>query len=153
MASENSIKEFEQLKTNKLSVEEVQKRTAELRLARELLYPKEIRAKRKKIKSKSYHRILKKERVKNLNAAEEALALESGVVPNEEDIMERGRKRTEERITLRHKQSKWSKGMKDLRRTMWDDGAQNGKVEIAKLSELRMGIAGKAILGEGEEVA
>ena len=34
MASEKSIKEFEEVKTNKLSVEEeVQRRTAELRLA------------------------------------------------------------------------------------------------------------------------
>ena len=154
MASEKSIKEFEELKTNKLSVEEVQKRTAELRLARELLYREETKAKRiKKIKSKSYHRILKKERVKHQNAAEEALALENGGAPNEEDIMERERKRAEERMTLRHKQSKWSKGMKDSGRTIWDEEAQDGAVEMAKLSEeLRMRIAGKAILGEDEEL-
>jgi len=156
MASEKSIKEFEELKTNKLSVEEVQKRTAELRLARELLYREEVKAKRiKKIKSKSYHRILKKERLKEQNAsgAAETLALGHGGVPNEEDIMERERKRAEERMTLRHRQSKWSKGMKDSGRTMWDEEAQDGVVEMAKRSEeLRMRIAGKAILGEDEEL-
>jgi len=62
-ASEKSIEEFEELKTNKLSVEEIQKCTAELRFARKLLYLRENMAKRiKKIKSKSYHRILKKKR-------------------------------------------------------------------------------------------
>ncbi|CUS13122.1 unnamed protein product [Tuber aestivum] len=154
LASEKSIKEFEELKTNKLSVEEVQKRTAALRLTRELLYREEIKAKRiKKIKSKSYHRILKKERGKQQNAIEEALALERGGVPNEEDIMERERKRAEERMTLRHKQSKWSKGMKDSGRTMWDEEAQNGAVEMAKRSEeLRMRISGRPILGEDEEL-
>ncbi|KAG0638159.1 small-subunit processome [Tuber brumale] len=153
MASEKSIKGFEELKTNKLSVEEVQKRTAELRLARELMYREEVKAKRiKKIKSKSYHRILKKERGKQKNAVEEALALERGGAPNEEDVMERERKRAEERMTLRHKQSKWSKGIKDSGRTMWDEEAQNGAVEMAKRSEeLRMRIAGKAVLGEDEE--
>jgi len=155
MASEKSIKEFEELKTNKLSVEEVQKRTAELRLARELLYREEIKAKRiKKIKSKSYHRILKKERIKQQNASggAEALSHGHGGVPNEEDIMERERKRAEERMTLRHKQSKWSKGMKDSGRTMWDEEAENGVIEMAKRSEeLRMRISGKAI-GEDEEL-
>ncbi|CAZ85657.1 unnamed protein product [Tuber melanosporum] len=153
MASEKSIKGFEELKTNKLSVEEVQKRTAELRLARELMYREEIKAKRiKRIKSKSYHRILKKERGKQKNAIEEALALERGGAPSEEDVMERERKRAEERMTLRHKQSKWSKGIKDSGRTMWDEEAQNGAVEMAKRSEeLRMRIAGKEVLGEDEE--
>ena len=67
--------------------------------------------------------------------------------------MERGRKRAEERMTLRHKQSKWSKGMKDSGRTVWDEEAQNSAVEMAKRSEeLRMRVAGKAILGEDEEL-
>lgn len=53
--------------------------------------------------------------------------------------MERERKRAEERTALRSKQSKWSKGMKDSGRTMWDEEAQNGAVDMAKRSEeLRM---------------
>jgi len=65
----------------------------------------------------------------------------------------RERRRAEERTTLRHKQSKWFKGMKDSGRTMWDEEAQNGAVEIAKRSEEPwMRVAGKAILGEGEEL-
>ena len=67
--------------------------------------------------------------------------------------MARGRKRAEERMTLRHKQSKWSKGMKDSGRTVWDEEAQNSAVEMAKRSEeLRMRVAGKAIPGEDEEL-
>ena len=55
IASEKQIQEFEQLATQKLSVEDLQRRTAELRMARELMYREELKAKRiKKIKSKSY---------------------------------------------------------------------------------------------------
>jgi len=80
-------------------------------------------------------------------------SLGHGRVPNEEDIMERERKRAEERMTLRHKQSKWSKGMKDTGSTMWDEEAENGVIEMAKRSEkLRMRIAGKAIIGEYGEL-
>lgn len=152
MASEKAIKESEELETNKLSMEEVQRRTAELRLARELLYREEAKAKRiKKIKSKAYHRIQKKERLKQQKAIEETLALERGGMEGEEELMERERKRAEERMTLRHKNSKWAKDMKNSGRTVWDEEAQDGVVEMAKRSEeLRMRIAGKKVRGEDD---
>jgi len=69
-------------------------------------------------------------------------------VPNEEDILERERKRAEERITLRHRQSKWPGGMKGSGRTMWDEEAENGVVEIVKRSEeLRMRLLEGQFLG------
>jgi len=124
-----------ELKTNKLSAEEVQKRTAELQLARELLCWEEVKAKNiQKIKPKSYHRILKTERIKEQNASAgvEALALGHGGVPNEEDILERERKRAEERMTLRHRQSKCSKGMNHsggglsgMRKQRWQSAQKN----------------------------
>ncbi|KAH8145090.1 uncharacterized protein LAJ45_10870 [Morchella importuna] len=153
MQSERKIAEFEELKTNKLSIEEVQKRTAELRMARELLYREELKAKRiKKIKSKAYHRVHKKERVRQEQAIEEALALERGGVVDEEEMMERERRRAEERMTLRHKQSKWAKGMKESGRSVWDDEAQDGAIEMARRAEeLTRRIKGKDVRGEGEE--
>ncbi|PUU84108.1 hypothetical protein B9Z19DRAFT_1118415 [Tuber borchii] len=67
--------------------------------------------------------------------------------------MERERRRAEERMTLRHEQRKWSKGMKDSGKAMWDEEAQNGTVEMTKRSEEPwMRISGKAILGEDEEL-
>lgn len=153
MASEKQIAEFESLKTNKLSIEDVQKRTAELRMARELLYREELKAKRiKKIKSKAYHRIHKKERMRQEEAIEEALALERGGIPDEEETMERERKRAEERMTLRHKQSKWAKGMKESGRTIWDGEAQDGAIDMARRAEeLKRRIRGKDVAGGDSE--
>src|SRR5690606_722229 len=129
MTSEKKIQEFETLKTNKMSIEEVQARTAQLRLARELLYREEAKAKRlKKIKSKSYHRIKKRERKKQEQAMEEAMALEGEGPNDEEDAEERDRRRAEERMSLRYKSSKWAKGVKDSGKAMWDDEARDGAI-------------------------
>lgn len=153
MVSDQQIEEFEELKINHLSIREVQRRTAELRMARELLYREELKAKRiKKIKSKAYHRIHKKERMKQEQAIEEALALERGGVPGEDETMEQERKRAEERMTLRHKQSKWAKEMKESGRTVWDEEAQDGAIEMARRAdELKRRIRGKDVReGDGE---
>ena len=62
----------EELATNKLPVEEVMQRRAELRRARELLFREEIKAKRiKKIKSKAYRRVHRKERLRQEKLDEE----------------------------------------------------------------------------------
>lgn len=153
MQDEEQLAEFESLKTNKLSVEEVQKRVAELRLTRELLYREELKAKRiKKIKSKAYHRVHKKERLRQEEAIKEALVLERGGVSDGEETMERERKRAEERMTLRHKQSKWAKGMKESGRTVWDEEAADGAVDMARRAEeLTKRIRGKDVKGEESE--
>lgn len=94
---------FEDLATAKMSPEEMKKRTAEMRLMRELMFREERKAKRlKKIKSKTYRRIKKKEMLKNRELAE--LSDES------DDDMEAAR--AKERMTLKHRaNSKWSKDM------------------------------------------
>lgn len=156
MVSEKKVQEFEELKTNRLSVEEVQARTAQMRLARELLFREEIKAKRlKKIKSKAYRRLKKRERTKAEQAIAEAMELEGGGNA-EEDEEEAARKRAEARMSLRFKQSKWAKGVKDSGRGMWDDEAREGAIEMSKREEeLRRRIQGKDVhgsdsSGEGE---
>lgn len=153
MASEKQIQEFEELATQKMSIEDVQRRTAELRMARELMYREEAKAKRlKKIKSKSYHRIKKKEFLREQQAIEAALAEERGGEPDSEEEIERERRRAEERMSLKHKNSRWAKGVKDSGRAAWDDDARHGALEMAQRSEeLRRRIQGKTLGSDGEE--
>ncbi|CEP60011.1 Utp14p LALA0_S01e00980g [Lachancea lanzarotensis] len=95
---------FEEIATAKMSPEEMQKRTAEVRLMRELMFREERKAKRiKKIKSKAYRRIKKKELLKNKELIEES---------EEESETERDAARARERMSLKHKtSSKWAKDM------------------------------------------
>ncbi|CCH45378.1 U3 small nucleolar RNA-associated protein [Wickerhamomyces ciferrii] len=94
---------FEEIATAKMSVEEMRKRQNELRKMRELMFRNEREAKRiKKIKSKSYRRIKKKELLKNQ-------ALVEG---DESDDEDHDSKRAQERMSLKHKNnSNWSKSM------------------------------------------
>ncbi|KAL3232555.1 U3 small nucleolar RNA-associated protein 14 [Nakaseomyces bracarensis] len=94
---------FEELATAKMTPEDMKKRTAEMRLMRELMFREERKAKRlKKIKSKTYRRIKKKEAMKN-----KEMAGFSDESDTEHDI-----KRAKERMTLKHKtNSKWAKDM------------------------------------------
>ncbi|KAF8422552.1 small-subunit processome, partial [Tirmania nivea] len=150
LSSEKEIAEFENLKANKLSVEEEQRRRAQLRMARELMYREEIRAKRiKKIKSKTYRRIHKKDR-ERLAAAEAAL---NGGTDEELNEEERERRRAEERMSLRHKQSRWAKGLRESGRGMWDEEARDDAVEMVRRGEeLRRRIMGKSgAVGEEDE--
>ena len=70
----------------------------------------------------------------------------------EMDEEERGtaeRKRAEERMSLKHKDSKWAKQMKKSGRTTWDESAIGGVTEMARKSdELRRRIEGKEIRDE-----
>ncbi|KAK5781911.1 hypothetical protein RI543_000562 [Arxiozyma heterogenica] len=94
---------FEELATAKMSPEEMKKRTTEMRLMRELMFREERKAKRiKKIKSKSYRRIKKKEMLRNREAAS----------LSDEDNEEREIARAQERMTLKHRaNSKWARDM------------------------------------------
>ncbi|KAI8597161.1 small-subunit processome [Dissophora ornata] len=106
---EKKLMEFEELALNKMSTEEVEKRRAELRMMRDLMFREEIRAKRvSKIKSKLYHKIKKKERERNALTAEEMAELDPEQAREERLLAEQ--KRAEERMTLKHKNSgKWAK--------------------------------------------
>ncbi|KAL8142380.1 hypothetical protein V2J09_015412 [Rumex salicifolius] len=94
------------LELNKVSAEEVKDRQNRLAKMRSLLFRHEMKSKHvKKIKSKTYHRLLKKDRLK-------AAGLDMDTDP--EAVKELARKqefeRAEERMRLKHKNtSKWAK--------------------------------------------
>lgn len=94
---------FEDIATAKMSAEELRKRQNELRKMRELMFRNEREAKRiKKIKSRSYRRIKKKELLKNKSLVED----------DESDDDEHDSKRAQERMSLKHKNnSAWSRSM------------------------------------------
>ncbi|KAF9265920.1 Utp14-domain-containing protein [Marasmius fiardii PR-910] len=148
LATDASVLQTEEnlLKANELSVEEVAERRKELRRMRELMFRAEVKAKRvKKIKSKVYRRIKRKEREKGDNAHD--------VDEDEEEARLRHEtERARERATLKHKNAgKWAKSI--MRRGGHDedegdkDGVRTGRQEIedmlARGERLRRKIAGK----------
>ena len=151
-SQEDQIQTFEELQTNKMPIEEVQAKRAELRKARELLFREEIRAKRvKKIKSKSYRRVHRRERDRNSQREKEALAA-AGLDISEDEQERNDRRRAEERMGARHRESKWAKGVKYAGRTVWDENARNGVAEMAKREEdLRRRIEGKQVNNEDDD--
>jgi U3 small nucleolar RNA-associated protein 14 len=142
---EDQLQQFEELQMNKIPVEEVIARRAELRKARELLFREEVKAKRvKKIKSKAYRRVHRKER-ERAEAAERDYLVAEGI----EDVDEKetqDRRRAEERMGTKHKDSKWSKAMKKSNRSVWDEDAREGLIDMARRNEeLRRRIEGKDV--------
>lgn len=146
---EQQVQAYEELRTNKMPLEEVQARRAELRRARELLFREEIRAKRiNKIKSKSYRKVHRKERERNMQREKDALAA-AGVDDSESEKERQDRRRAEERMGARHRESRWAKGVKDSGRAKWDDDARGGVTEMARRGEdLRRKIEGKQVAGD-----
>lgn len=146
---EDHIREFEELETNKLSLEEVKARRDQLRMARDLMFREEAKAKRiKKIKSKSYRKVHRKQREKEDRLNQEALA-EGGFVPSEDEIEAQDRRRAEERMGSKHRGSKWAKAMKGTGRAAWDEDARSGVTEMARRDEeLRKRVEGRAVRNE-----
>lgn len=147
---EERILGFEELKTNKMPIEEVQARRAELRKARDLMFREEVRAKRiKKIKSKSYRRVHRKEREKLAAMERDAFAEGGEDEMGEEERETADRRRAEERMGAKHRDSKWAKAMKKSGRSIWDDDAKSGVSEMARRNEeLRRRIEGKEVRDE-----
>ena len=148
-SEEQQLHAFEELETNKMPLEEVQARRAELRRARELLFREEVRAKRiKKIKSKSYRKVHRKERERNRQREKDALTA-AGVDDSESEKERQDRRRAEERMGARHRESKWAKGVKDSGRAKWDEDARGGVTEMARRAEdLKRRIEGKQVAGD-----
>ncbi|KAG7088812.1 hypothetical protein E1B28_012772 [Marasmius oreades] len=148
LATDVSVLQTEEnmLKANELSVEEVAERRKELRKMRELMFRAEVKAKRvKKIKSKVYRRIKRKERERGDNELDVD-------VDEEEARLRHETERARERATLRHKNTgKWAKSV--TKRGGYgedegdDDGVRGGRQEIedmlARGEQLRRKIAGK----------
>ncbi|XP_009609520.1 uncharacterized protein [Nicotiana tomentosiformis] len=109
------------LELNKISVEDVRDRQDQLAKMRSLLFRHEMKAKRvKKIKSKVYHRLLKKDRLKQAGTA-----VETDPEAAKEQAMKQEFKRAEERMTLKHKNSsKWAKRILQRGLDVQDDGTR-----------------------------
>ncbi|KAK7049701.1 hypothetical protein VNI00_005732 [Paramarasmius palmivorus] len=148
LATDASVLQTEEnmLKANALSVEEVAERRKELRRMRELMFRAEMKAKRvKKIKSKVYRRIKRKEKEKGDNDLDMD-------VDEEEARLKHETERARERATLRHKNTgKWAKNM--MRRNGYGEdgdedgeGIRGGREEIEEMlargEKLRKKIAG-----------
>ncbi|KAF7874957.1 hypothetical protein EAF04_002131 [Stromatinia cepivora] len=149
---EDKIREFEELEMNKLSMEEVKARRDQLRMARELLYREELKAKRvKKIKSKSYRKVHRKQREKE-EAKNRAALEEGGFVPSEDELEAQDRRRATERMGAKHRNSKWAKATKAMGRAAWDEDARDGITEMARREEeLRKRVEGRAVRKEFED--
>jgi U3 small nucleolar RNA-associated protein 14 len=149
---EEQIQKWETLQTNKLPLEEVAKRRAELRKERELLFREEIRAKRvKKIKSKAYRRVHRKERERLSQKEKDALRAD-GLEVSEDEREYNDRRRAEERMGAKHRESRWAKGIKQSGRAAWDEDARAGVTEMARRNEeLRRRIEGKEVREGSEE--
>jgi U3 small nucleolar RNA-associated protein 14 len=147
---EDKIAEFEELETKKMSLEEVKARRDQLRMARELMFREEARSKRiKKIKSKSYRRVHRKQREKEERLNKEAL-LEAGIEPSEDEQEAQDRRRAEERMGSKHRGSKWAKATKQTGRAAWDEDARAGINEMAiRDEELRKRVEGRSSRKEG----
>ena len=151
-SEEEKIRAFEELQTNKLPLEEVQARRAELRKTRELLFREEVRAKRiKKIKSKAYRRVHRKERERLAQREKDALTAD-GINISEDEREYNDRRRAEERMGAKHRESKWAKGVKQSGKAAWDEDARAGVTEMARRNEeLRKRIEGKDVQDEDED--
>jgi U3 small nucleolar RNA-associated protein 14 len=147
---EDMLLKAEELATNKLPVEEVMQRRAELRRARELLFREEIKAKRiKKIKSKAYRRVHRKERLRQEKLDEEMNA-EMDLDEDEQSKFER--KRAEARMSTKHKDSKFAKAMSQTNRSVWHDGARETVIDEARRrEELQRRIRGEEISDDSAE--
>lgn len=133
----------------KLSQSEMQEIARQKRRERELYSRELARAKRiKKIKSKAYRRIHRKELLKE-QQAEHDLALETGELDSDEEREAMDRRRAMERMGTRHRESKWAKLGKKAGRAVWDDDFRAGLTEMARRKdELRRRIEGR---GDGAE--
>lgn len=121
---------------------------AKKRLEREMNDREAKRAARvKKIKSKAYHRVHRKQRERDAAALEEA----EGDADSEAEREAQDRRRALERVGQRHKESKWAKMGARNKRAVWDDEFRAGLGEMArKDEELRRRKEGKAIDSDDE---
>ncbi|PQQ03113.1 uncharacterized protein Pyn_33968 [Prunus yedoensis var. nudiflora] len=121
------------LELNKVSAEDEKDRHNRMAKMRSLLFRHEMKSKHiKKIKSKTYHRLLKKDRLK-------ASSTQSQTDPEaaKELAMKQEYERAKERMTLRHKgSSKWTKRIKERGIDVQDEGTRTAIAEQQHLHAL-----------------
>lgn len=135
-----------------ISRAELKELWAQRRKERELQSREQARSKRiKKIKSKTYRRVHRKERL-----GDEADALEdmraNGEIDSEEEREAAHRRRALERVGAKHKESKWAKMGSKVGRAVWDDDYRAGLADMARRNEeLRKRVEGKTAGGDDDE--
>lgn len=146
--AEQKEQEFEELQEKKMPLEEIQARRIELRKQRDLMFREEIRAKRiKKIKSKAYRRVHRKERDR-ADVKHHAQLAADGLLNSDDERERMDKQRAEERMGARHRESKWAKAVKATGRAAWDDDARHGVTDLARRDEeLRRRMEGKEVRG------
>ncbi|KAI4301423.1 hypothetical protein L6164_034703 [Bauhinia variegata] len=109
------------LELNEVSVEDEKDRQNRIAKMRSLLFRHEMKAKHvKKIKSKTYHRLLKKDKLKAAS-----LQMEMDPEAAKEFAMKQERRRAEERMTLRHtNQNRWARRILERGLNTQDDGTR-----------------------------
>ena len=132
---EEDLHKTEELKMNHLSAEDVASRRAEVMKTRELMFRAEMKAKRvAKIKSKTYRRLKRREKEKNLGDKSDS--------DGPEALLKREAERAKERATLRHKSTgKWAKAMR-RRGEMDNDQVQDMTEMLERGDKLRRKIQG-----------
>ncbi|KAK9699636.1 hypothetical protein RND81_08G186200 [Saponaria officinalis] len=121
------------LEMNKISIEDVKDRQDRLAKMRSLLFRHELKAKQiKKIKSKAYHRIKKKDKLKSTG-----LDQQNDPDAVREHAEKQERMRAEARMTLRHKnQGKWAKRKLERGLDKQDEGTRAAISEQLHLHNL-----------------
>lgn len=126
----------------------------EKRRERDLKSREDARAKRiKKIKSKAYHRVHRKQKERDEIKEREAMAA-AGEIDSEGEREAQDRQRAMERMGARHRESKWAKMTNKNRRAAWDDDVRVGIADMARRDEeLRRRIEGKTsnVNGDSDE--
>lgn len=114
------------LELNKISVEDYKKERDHIAKMRSLLFNHELKKKRiKKIKSKTYHRMMKREKLK---AAAELMLMDPESA--KEEAKKQEYKRAEERLTLKHKnKSKWARRILERGLSTQDEGTRAALAE------------------------
>ncbi|KAL5701304.1 hypothetical protein ACHQM5_026654 [Ranunculus cassubicifolius] len=114
------------LELNKISIEDVKERQNRLAKMRSLLFRHETKAKHiKKIKSKTYHRLLKKNKLKAANAE-----IQTDPEAAKEEAIKQEFKRAEERLRLKHKnKNKWAERVLKLGLAARDEGTRVALIE------------------------
>ncbi|GAB1315786.1 hypothetical protein MFIFM68171_05996 [Madurella fahalii] len=127
-----------------LSQAELKEIQRQRRLERERHSREMARAKRiKKIKSKAYRRIHRKELLREEQAEHDAMA-EAGLLDSDEEREAQDRRRAMERMGTRHRESKWAKLGKKAGRAVWDDDFRAGLTDMARRKEeLRRRVEGR----------
>ncbi|KAL2150757.1 hypothetical protein VTH82DRAFT_7320 [Thermothelomyces myriococcoides] len=143
-------KEGDEAKSAELSKEEQREIIRQRRRERELHSREVARAKRiKKIKSKAWRRIHRKELARE-QEAEFQEKLEAGELDSEDEREALDRRRALERVGTRYKESKWAKLGKKANRAVWDENFRASLTEAARRKEdLRRRIEG--LRGDGSD--